>query len=125
MSNATRRQLDASPRRHVRWIYLLSEWPDAKNYDDYCEAILAAPPEAVIAALAREVNKYSEVITNERQRRVDAEAELQRLREAVALVLGLATRLAAPLLEQLQLDLGDFEDDGRPAEVDVPVGQYL
>lgn len=97
MSGAARRRLDASPRRRVRWVYLLDEWPEAEAVGDHAEAILAAPPDAVIAALTRDVDKYGEVIQAERARAAAAVAELDQLQAALALVLGTAARLAEPL----------------------------
>lgn len=97
MSEAARRRLDASPRRHVRWVYLLDEWPEAEAVGDHAEAILAAPADAIINALTREVDKYGEVIQTERARANAAVAELERLQAALALVLGTAARLAGPL----------------------------
>lgn len=97
MSDATRKKLEASPRRRVRWLYLLNEWPEGATFDDYCEAILAAPADAVIGALTREVDKYSDIIQAERRRADEATAELERLQQALALIFGTVARLAGPL----------------------------
>lgn len=84
--NARERALEASPRRRVRYVYLIEAWPEGAQLD-HLDAFLDAPDSAVIAALVREVDVYSDAIQAERARRVEAEAKLARLEEAVALVL--------------------------------------
>lgn len=76
-----------SPRRRVRYVYVRDAWPECPADMDPSEAILAAPDEAVIAALTREVEKYAEVIHEERTLRRDAERKLETIARA-ALVVG-------------------------------------
>lgn len=84
-------QRQASSRRRVRWVYLKDAWPDAEaaagRLGDIDKAILAAPSAAVEAAYLTEVEKYGEVIEEERAARKRAERELAELRAAVVAVL--------------------------------------
>ena len=106
MSSAADRRLAASPRRHVRWTYLREAWPDCPaEYD--AEHVLNAPEDAIIAAVVRDATRYGELLSTARLERAVAQTELKKLEDAVGLVLGLAARLATPLVarnDQLTLD---------------------
>ena len=78
-------QVLASPRRRVRFVYLADAWPEAKQMDPL-DAILTASDEAVIAALTTEVERYAEVINEERERADRAERDLADLRRGLKLV---------------------------------------
>lgn len=87
---SARDKLAGSPRHAVRWVYLVRFWPegdDATRFADHAEAILAAPPEVVIEALAFEVEHLFGVIDEHREARDVAEEQLETLRAAVRAVL--------------------------------------
>lgn len=96
MGSAAQRRLDASPRRHARWVYVRDAWPDAPSSWSP-EAVLAAPEEAILEAIVRDRERYAELLHEERRRRAHAEDELERLQEAITLVLGVAARTTAPI----------------------------
>lgn len=94
-----RRELERSegPRRRVRFTYLAEAWPEGARMDP-TEAVLKAPPEAVIAALTKDVEVYGEVIQHERARANKLEnrlLELERAGRVIGELLGLNMRDAA------------------------------
>lgn len=75
----------ASPRRAVRYVYLRDFWVEAAGLDPH-EAILAAPDDAVIAALTREIDNLSNGLVDERARADQAERRLKSIATAAAIL---------------------------------------
>ena len=90
MSDKTWKARKASNRRHIRWVYLKDAWPECPSlYDGDGDAIImSAPAEAVITALDTELEKLTSVLDEERALRRKAEGELERLKDALGVVLG-------------------------------------
>lgn len=125
--SAKDKQLEQSPRRHVRWLYLVDEWPEGRGLD-HTDAILQAPEEAVIAAIVRDRDRYAQVLNDERLARRKAEHDLDQLRQAIRLVLNPERRnLLQRALTQLDLfDDPDHDTGARTSRVvDVPTGGHL
>lgn len=89
--NAKERRLKESGRDRIRYVYLIDEWPEGRDLE-HIDAFLQAPEVAVIKAIARDKEHYGHLLQDERTRRIAVEAELERLRQAIALVLGVAAR---------------------------------
>lgn len=96
MGTAADRRLAASPRRHVRWTYLRDAWPDCPDGYD-AQHVLDAPEAAIVEAVARDLQHYTEILTAERTRRVAAEVRLEALRTAVAAVLAVRDPAGVPV----------------------------
>lgn len=74
------------PRWSVRYVYLADEWPEAASYPSPAEAILAAPADACLRALARDVRTYGDLLRAEREEAKAVRAELTQLHDALRLL---------------------------------------
>jgi hypothetical protein len=73
---------DLGARRRVRYTRLVEAWPDCPPSMDPDKAILAAPADACLEAMAAEVDHYSELLQDERELVNRLTAELNGIRVA-------------------------------------------
>lgn len=74
--------LERGARRRVRYTRLLETWPECPRDADPEKAILSAPAEACLEAMAQEVDHYSDLLNDERERGNRLEVELNGIRVA-------------------------------------------